>query len=57
MTRREMIESLEYLSGGINSVLIMAKKDTEWNELLDNWATIIGSVVTALEDEENAEDA
>lgn len=57
MTRREMIESLEYLSGGINSVLIMAKKDTEWNELLDNWATIIGSVVTALEDEENAKNA
>lgn len=57
MTRREMIEELEYLSGGINSVLIMAKKDTEWNELLDNWSTILGSIVTALEDEERAEDA
>lgn len=57
MTKREMIEDLEYVSGGINAMLIMAKKDTEWNELLDNWATIIGSVVTALEDEEHAEDA
>ena len=57
MTRQEMIEDLEYVSGGINAILIMAKKDTEWNELLDNWATIIGSVVTALEDEEHAEDA
>ena len=57
MTRREMIEDLEYVSGGINAILVMAKKDTEWNELLDTWATIIGSVVTALEDEEHAEDA
>lgn len=52
MTRQDMIENLEYLSGGINALLTMTKRDSEWNELLDNWATIVGSVVSALEDEE-----
>ena len=54
MTRQEMIENLEYLSGGINALLTMTKSNSEWNELLDNWATIVGSVVSALEDEERA---
>lgn len=52
MTRQNMIENLEYLCGGINAILTMTKKDTEWNKLLDDWATIVGSVVSALEDEE-----
>jgi len=52
MTRREMIEELEYVSGGLNTMLVMARKNTEWNDVLDNWATIVGSVATALEDEE-----
>jgi hypothetical protein len=47
-----MIENLEYLCGGINALLTMTKRDSEWSELLDNWATIAGSVVSALEDEE-----
>ncbi len=52
MTRQDMIENLEYLCGGINALLTMTKKDSEWNELLDSWATIAGSVASALEDEE-----
>lgn len=57
MTRRKMIEDLEYLCGGINAILTMVKRDTEWNDLLDSWATIASSVAQALEDEErDAED-
>lgn len=52
MTRQEMIENLEYLSGGINAILICASKNDKWYDLLDSWATIAGSVVSALEDEE-----
>lgn len=52
MDKARIIRELEYLSGGINAVLTMTKKDSEWNELLDNWATIVGSIVSALEDEE-----
>ena len=52
MTRQDMIENLECLCGGINALLTMTKKESDWNELLDNWATIVGSVVSALEDEE-----
>ena len=52
MTRLEMIENLEYLCGGIEALLTMIKKDNEWYELLDDWATIASSVVSALEDEE-----
>ena len=52
MTRQDMIENLEYLCGGINAMLTMCKKDSTWNELLDSWATIAGSVASALEDEE-----
>ena len=54
MTRQEMIENLEYLCGGINAFLITTKKDSKWNELLDSWATIAGSVASALEEEEHA---
>lgn len=54
MTRQEMIENLEYLSGGINAILAMTKSNSGWNELLDSWATIVGSVASALEDEERA---
>jgi hypothetical protein len=46
-----MIEELEYVSGGLNAMVIIVK-NTEWNELLDNWSTIVSSVATALEDEE-----
>lgn len=58
MTRQDMIENLEYVCGGINAILTMYdNKDSKWNELLDNWGTIVGSVVSALEDEErNAAD-
>jgi len=56
MTRQEMIENLEYLSGGINALLTMTKKNSEWNELLDSWAIIVESVASALEDEERAAD-
>lgn len=52
MTRQDMIENLEYLCGGINALITVTKKDSEWNELLDSWATIAGSVASALEDEE-----
>ena len=52
MTRLDMIENLEYLCGGIEALLTMIKKDNEWYELLDDWATIVSSVVSALEDEE-----
>ena len=54
MTRQEMIENLEYLCGGINAIFAMLKKDSEWGNLLDSWATIAGSVASALEDEERA---
>lgn len=54
MTRQEMIEDLEYLCGGINAMLTMCSKNSEWNELLDSWATIANSVATALEEEEYA---
>jgi len=57
MTRQDMIENLEYLSGGINALLTMTKKNSEWNELLDSWAIIVESVASALEDEEHATDA
>ena len=57
MTRQEMIENLEYLSGGINALLTMTKKNSEQNELLDSWAIIVESVASALEDEEHATDA
>ena len=52
MTRQDMIENLEYLCGGINALITVTKKDSEWNELLDSWATIAGSVASALEEEE-----
>lgn len=57
MTRQDMIENLEYLCGGIEAMLTMTKSASEWNKLLDDWATIASSVVSALEDEErNAAD-
>lgn len=54
MTRADMIENLEYLSGGINAILTMCKKETDWYNLLDSWRYIASSVAKALEDEENA---
>ena len=53
MTKQEIIEHLEYLSGGINAVLTIVKngKNGEWYELLDTWATIVESVTNALEEE------
>ena len=57
MTRQEMIENLEYLCGSINAMLTICKKESEWKELIDSWATIAGSVASALEDEEHATDA
>ena len=53
MTRQEMIEHLEYLSGGINAVLTIVRngEHKEWDELLDTWATIVESVTNALEEE------
>ena len=53
MTKQEMIEHLEYLSGGINAVLTIARngKNREWDELLDSWAIIVESVTNALEEE------
>lgn len=56
MTRQEMIENLEYLCGGIDAILTMCKKDSKWNELLNNWITIVSSVADALGDEEHAAD-
>lgn len=55
MTRQEMIEHLEYLSGGINAVLTIVRngEHQEWAELLDTWATIVESVTNALEEEEH----
>lgn len=52
MDKARIICELEYLSGGINALLTMTKRNSEWNELLDNWATITGSIISALEDEE-----
>lgn len=52
MNKARIIRELEYLSGGINALLTIAKRNSEWNELLDNWATITGSIISALEDEE-----
>lgn len=51
MTRQEMIEHLEYLSGGINAILTAVSKSDKWYELLDTWATIVESVTNALEEE------
>lgn len=53
MTRQEIIEHLEYLSGGINAVLTIVRngEHKEWDELLDTWATIVESVTNALEEE------
>lgn len=57
MTRLDMIENLEYLCGGIEAILTAANKNDRWHDLLDDWATIASSVVSALEDEErNAAD-
>lgn len=53
MTRQEMIEHLEYLSGGINAILTAVSKNDKWHELLDTWATIVESVTNALEEEEH----
>lgn len=53
MTRQEMIEHLEYLSGGINTLYTISIKDSSFRELLDTWATIVESVTTALEEEEH----
>lgn len=55
MTRQEIIEHLEYLSGGINAVLTIVRnrENKEWDELLDTWATIVESVTNALEEEEH----
>lgn len=51
MTRQEIIEHLEYLSGGINAILTAVSKSDKWYELLDTWATIVESVTNALEEE------
>ena len=57
MTRLDMIENLEYLCGGIEAILTFTSKSDKWHDLLDDWATIASSVVSALEDEErNAAD-
>lgn len=56
MTRADMIEDLEYLCGGINAMLTMCKKESDWYELLDSWSVIANSVARALEEEENAKD-
>ena len=50
MTRQEMIANLEYLSGGIYSIIALCKDD-KWKELLDTWATLASSVASALEEE------
>jgi hypothetical protein len=47
-----MIENLEYLCGGIEAILTFTSKSDKWHDLLDDWATIASSVVSALEDEE-----
>jgi hypothetical protein len=52
MTRQDMIENLEYLCGGINALYTISTKDSSFQELLDTWATLAESVLTALEDEE-----
>lgn len=57
MDKARILRELEYLSGGINALLTVTKRNSEWHELLDNWATITGSIISALEDEErDAED-
>ena len=57
MTRLDMIENLEYLCGGIEAILTAVNKNDRRHDLLDDWATITSSVVSALEDEErNAAD-
>jgi len=56
MTRNKMIRDLEYVNGGINSILTMyAPRDkwNEWRELLDTWGAIIGNVIEAMEDEDD----
>lgn len=50
MTKQEMIANLEYLSGGIYSVITLCNND-RWKELLDTWATLASSVASALEEE------
>ena len=56
MTRNKMIRDLEYVNGGINSILTMCiprDKWNEWRELLDTWGAIIGNVIEAMEDEDD----
>jgi hypothetical protein len=51
-----MIRDLEYVNGGINSILTMCTprdKWNEWRELLDTWGAIIGNVIEAMEDEDD----
>lgn len=51
-----MIKDLEYVDGGINSLLMMMSvKEDKWRALLDTWGTIIESVIEAMEDEDEDE--